>query len=142
MKTEGMTLALVGLAVCSAAVVGLVVWGHGKAAPPGKEPTPPQPGAPPGVQPAGAFPDLKLGTLLLVDVAKADLMFLPDPTVIAIVDMLLTDRSAVSISLVSSFAGVPVGVPGGPPRFSGTIPRSAIIKILASPPPGFNPGQV
>lgn len=130
-----MTLPLVGLAVCGAAVVGLVVWGRARAvAGMAKD----DPGVAPPVTPTpiGPFPDLKVGTVVLVDVVKAQLLFIPLPTVLAVVDQILTDRFLVSVELVGG------GLPGGPPKFSGTIPRSSIIRIVSDPLPGFNPGQV
>lgn len=117
---KGDTAIFIGVGVSLAAVTGLVLWGlHNRKL-----------AASSDVQQVGMFPNLKVGTVVLVDTVKANLLFVPSPTVTCVVDQILTDKSIVSVSIVGG------GLPGGLPVFSGTIERSAIIKIIAEPIPG------
>jgi len=86
-------------------------------------------GSAPSPENVGLFPDLRVGTPVLVDSAAANLPapFSSVPLVPCVVDMILSDPSVVSVR---------TGVPGAA-SFSGTIPRHSIRQILPALPPGF-----
>lgn len=113
-------------------LLGGLIWLGARKAPAASSPLPSLPGDPSSpIIPIGLFPDLKAGDGLIVDAAAASL---PAPfvgLVPATVD-LVTDRSLVSVRALS--ATLP------PSTFSGTIPRSAIVRVLSSVlPAGFTP---
>lgn len=109
---------LIGVAVTGAAFAGLLLWGSRRAssaAPPG----------PPTIEPVGPFPDLRVGDVVLVDASKGKL---PAPLdagglVTMQVDQVLTDPFLVS---VANFDPRFIGI-----KFSGTIDRAAIVRLLA-----------
>ncbi len=119
MKEGSIALLALGLA---AATAGLVFWGHSRAKDPPGSPLSPAGGV------AGQFPGLRLNDVLLVDTTAAKL---PGPFNVSeqatmIVDMILSDPFVVSARI--GVRGVP-----GVPFFSGTIPKSAILRVIASP---------
>ncbi len=121
MKSD--TAIILGVVVTGAAVAGLVWWGHHRELSPAVTPR----GADPGPSNVGPFPDLRVGSPLLVDSAAANL---PPPfvgVVPAIVDQILSDPFVVSVRAVA---------PSGTP-FAGTIPRSSIVRVLTAIPPGL-----
>lgn len=115
---------LLGVLVSGAAVAGLLLYGHSRAktnvpkAPdlPGKAPD----GSP--LSNVGAFPVLKVGDVILVNSSAARLPAPVDGQVSMVVDMILSDATAVSARLAD--ARFPLVT------FSGTIPRSSIVKLL------------
>ena len=122
---KGDTTIAIVLVVTGAALVGLVLWGRSRAsAAMGRD----DPGSPlPSPSPVGPFPSLQVGQLVLVDSAAARLPPPFDllPQQAATVDMLLQDPLLVSVT---------VGIPGVQ-SFSGTIPRSAILRVISPSPP-------
>lgn len=111
---------LIGVAVTGAAFAGLLLWGSRRA-----KSGPPQE---PLVIPAGMFPDLKLGDLVLVDAVKGRL---PPPfdvggLVLMQVDFILTDKFLVSVANVDPrFSGV---------KLSHVIERGAIFNVVPRAP--------
>jgi hypothetical protein len=87
-------------------------------------------GEAPSPENVGLFPDLRVGQAVLVDSAAANLPapFSAQPLVPCVVDMILSDRSLVSVR---------TGV-AGLASFSGTIPRSSIRQVLPTLPPGLD----
>lgn len=115
------------LAVSAAAIGGLLWWAHDRALQgfAKDDPTGPPP------EKIGPFPTLVVGTAILVDTAAAALPppFSAVPQAPGVVDLVMRDPLVVSATF---------GIPGQrlPLGFSGTIPRSSIVKVLSPPPPG------
>lgn len=130
MASDDTALAVAGVVAFGALFGGLLWLGARRSA----APAPPLPNDPngPAIVPVGLFPDLKAGDAVIVDASRASL---PAPfagLVLAVVDLILTDRSVVSVRALS--ASVP------PATFAGTIPRDAIVRVLPPAiPPGFVP---
>lgn len=116
---KGDATILIGVAVSAIAFGGLLWWGSSRASS-----SPPSPSSP-DLEPIGPFPDLKVGDLVLVDAHAAELPLplLDGGQVLMVVDQILTDRFLVNAK-------------NADPRFllsnfSGTIKRSAIVKLVA-----------
>jgi len=114
---------VIGVVASVGAVGGLLWWGHSRAAALAamKRDNPLGPGPTTIVM----WPGLKVGTVVLVDTARA--LLPPElrtvPQIAATVDMVLLDRESVSVSIGAPIVG-----------WSGTISRDAIIRILYVPP--------
>ncbi len=116
---KGDVAIFVAVGASLAAVVGLVWWGHSK-----KQASGGASGVPERV--SLQFPDLKVGQNLFFD-GKAANVTADARAVKAVVDMILTDRSFVSVvALDPALLG-----------FRGSIPRSSIIRVEASDVPTF-----
>lgn len=116
--------ALVGVVVSGAVLGGLIWWGSSRA----KAQRDALAKDDPTVTPIGHFPALKVGDVVLIDAAMANL---PPPfaglgRVPAQVDMILQDPAVVSVKVPP---GGVRGVPGVP-FFSGTISRLAVLSVL------------
>jgi hypothetical protein len=125
------TLALVGVALSGAAVVGLVLYGHNRDTKKREAMAKDDP----LISPIGSFPALKVGDVVLVDTAAANLPapFNGVPTLPCQVDMVLLDPLLVSVRTIAAGVSIP-GLPP-PPSFSGTIPRSSIKSVVPNPSP-------
>ncbi len=112
---ENLGVILAALGLSSVAVIGLVVWGSKRAA---------EGGGGDFAKPVGAFPGLKVGSVVQVDAARANVVASANaPTFVAQVDLLMTDPALVSVRGLTT-------------EFRGTIPRAAILRELAAPAPG------
>lgn len=116
---ENMPVIFGGLLVSVALTIGLVMWGRSRAS---ASPSSPSAPLPPGFTPIVLFPDLKAGDSVVVDSAAANI---PNaaPLLVCTVDLVMTDRSLVSVRAVAT-------------SFAGTIPRSSIVRVLVPPPAG------
>ncbi len=77
----------------------------------------------PGLAPAGLFPDLAVGDHVIVDPTKTNMQpaLQAFPAVEAAVDLVLQDKAVVSIRMTVPFP------------YAGTIPRSAILRVVPKP---------
>ena len=113
--SNDVTIPLVGVALSAAALLGILLLAkRAPAAQPSPLPSIPKP------EPIGLLPDLKVGSTVVVDTARANI---PPPSnavpfLVCTVDLLIGDPLLVSVRAV-----------GAP--FAGTIPRVAIVKVLS-----------
>lgn len=107
-----MKAALIGLGVSSVVIVGLVAWGISR-----EKAAPSSP-----AQNVVLFPDLKVGTVVVVDAVAAHFAS-PVALVVCVVDLVMSDTSVISVREISPGSGN-----------KGTIPRSAILQVLALSP--------
>jgi len=123
MSNDGLGVMLGALALSSIVAVGLVLYGRNAAAA-SKKDAPPGTIPLPKLEPLGFLPGLKVGDTVLIDTAEANVPAAVGgavPFLVCRVDMLLIDPTLVSVAAV-----------GAP--FKGTIPRSAIKKVLSVDP--------
>lgn len=111
----------VALGATAAAVVGLLWWSSSRATAAMGRDNP----LGPDLRPVLLWPGLKVGTVVLIDTARAPLP--PElravSQIAATVDMVLSDRALVAVSIGSPLV-----------LWAGTIPRDAIMRILYVPP--------
>lgn len=117
---DNLPIILGGMALSLVAIVGLLAWGKSR-------PAPSLPSSSPDERPpldnVVLFPDLKVGDAVVVDAAAAGIQGASTPLIVCTVDIVMTDRTLVSVRAQAS-------------SFAGTIPRSAIVRVLPPPPPG------
>ena len=122
MSNEIPPAAVIGVVLSAVAIVGLLLYGRNAAAAAKRDP-PPGTLPLPKLEPLGFLPGLKVGDTVVIDTAEANTGPPSNalPFLVCQVDMLLIDPTLVSVAAVAG-------------TFKGTIPRSAIKKVLSVDP--------